>query len=136
MTDFKAILQNKDLKATHQRLVILEELEKSKHIDIDKLYSLVIENCPTLSKATLYRNLNDLVLKEIVTEVKLPNQKNRYETTKLPHIHLVCKKCGSIEDETIDISFLLNEVSKYSNFQIETSSISLEGICKECLTKV
>ncbi|MCK5110058.1 MAG: transcriptional repressor [Arcobacteraceae bacterium] len=136
MTDFKTILQHKDLKATHQRLVILEELEKAKHIDIDKLYNLVISSCPTLSKATLYRNLNELVSKDIITEVKVANQKNMYETTKLPHIHLICKKCGSIEDEVIDTTFLLNEVSKHRNFQIEASSISLSGICEKCLTKV
>ncbi|MEA1914463.1 MAG: transcriptional repressor [Campylobacterota bacterium] len=133
MTNFKTILQDKDLKATHQRLVILEELEKAKHIDIDNLYDLVISSCPTLSKATLYRNLNDLVLKNIVTEVKVPDQKNMYETTKLPHIHLVCKKCRSVEDENIDTSFLLSEVSRHSHFKIEASSISLSGICEKCL---
>lgn len=135
MTNFKNILQAKDLKATHQRLVILNELEKSKHIDIDKLYDLVIINSPTLSKATLYRNLNDLVIKDIVTEVKLPNQKNKYETTKLPHIHLVCKECGSIVDDTVDISFLLKEVYKHTHFKIETSTISLGGVCEKCLIK-
>lgn len=135
MTNFKTILQNKGLKATHQRLVILDELEKSKHIDMDKLYDLITINCPTLSKATLYRNLNDLVLKDIVTEVKLPNQKNQYEITKLPHIHLVCKKCNSVVDDIVDISFLLNEVYKHTHFQVETSSISLGGICEECLNK-
>ncbi|MEA3498403.1 MAG: transcriptional repressor [Campylobacterota bacterium] len=133
MTDFKIILQSNDLKATHQRLVILNELEKSKHIDIDKLYELVTVNCPTLSKATLYRNLNDLILKNIVSEVQFSNQKKLYEITKTPHIHLVCKKCDSIIDKTIDTSSLFNEVSKNSNFQIETSSISLSGICEECL---
>lgn len=100
---------------------------------MDKLYDLITINCPTLSKATLYRNLNDLVLKDIVTEVKLPNQKNQYEITKLPHIHLVCKECGAIIDNMIDISFLLKEVSKHSDFKIETSSISLGGICEKCL---
>ena len=105
------------------------------YYNIDKLYNLVISKCPTLSKATLYRNLNDLILKDIVTEVKVPNQKNMYETTKIPHIHLICKECGRIVDDMVDLSFLVNEVSKHSKFKIETSSVSLIGICEECLIK-
>jgi Fe2+ or Zn2+ uptake regulation protein len=134
MTNFKIILQNNDLKATHQRLVILQELEKSGHIDIDTLYSLVIASCQTLSKATLYRNLNDLIAKNIVTELKAVNQKKIYEIAKKPHIHLVCKKCNTIIDEDINTSTIFDKVLKHNDFHLETTSISLFGICKNCFS--
>jgi Fur family peroxide stress response transcriptional regulator len=133
MTNFKDILQSKELKATHQRLIILEELENLEHVEIDKLYEHIIIKLPTLSKATLYRNINELVSKDIISEVKISNQKNLYEITKVPHIHLVCNKCNNIIDDMIDISTLLDEITKYSHFKIESSSMIFNGICQKCL---
>jgi len=133
MISFKNILKNKELKATHQRLVILEELEKLEHVEVDSLYDNVTLRIPTLSKATLYRNINELIFKNIITEVKIANKKNLYEITKTPHIHLVCKVCNCVVDDMVDISNLLEKITKHSSFVIESSSIVFSGICEKCL---
>ena len=135
MDKLKQVLQNNDLKATHQRLCILDTLEKKGHIDIDNLFELVSKQYPTISKATLYRNINELIDKNIVVEVKIPHQKNRYEIKKEPHIHLVCKYCGEVIDDIIDISSLINNIKQTKQFQVESSSILFEGVCKNCTNK-
>lgn len=51
MEHFKALLQANQLKSTHQRLAILEAIERFGHIDIDTLYTTIrksIRPCPKL----------------------------------------------------------------------------------------
>jgi len=133
MLDFKEILKNKELKATQQRLVILNQLDILKHIDIDGLYENIIDKLPTLSKATLYRNINELIEKNIINEIKVNNKKTLYEITKEPHIHLVCKVCGSVMDNMCDISPLEEKISSKSDFKIESSNVIFNGTCHNCL---
>lgn len=82
MEHFKALLQANQLKSTHQRLAILEAIERFGHIDIDTLYTTITQKYPTMSKATLYRNINDLMSFSILEEVKLPHQKQTLRDKK------------------------------------------------------
>ncbi len=56
-----------------------------------------------------------------------------YEITKMPHIHLVCKICNKIIDKTVNTKYIIEEATKGYDFKVEESSISLVGICPECL---
>jgi len=134
MEKYKDILKASNLKSTHQRLAILDSIETFGHIDIDTLFDAIIRKYPTMSKATLYRNINDLLACHILEEVKLPHQKQQYEIKKIPHIHLLCNQCGSVEDMFIDTTPLLESISFQSDFTINTSFIVMNGICKACKT--
>ena len=135
MEHFRALLQANQLKSTHQRLAILEAIERFGHIDIDTLYTTITQKYPTMSKATLYRNINDLMSFSILEEVKLPHQKQHYEIKKVPHVHLICTKCGGIEDIFIETKPLLETISLQSGFQIQKSFIVMNGVCKRCSGK-
>lgn len=82
MERFKDVLKASNLKSTHQRLAILDSIDQFGHIDIDTLFDVIIRKYPTMSKATLYRNINDLINFHILEEVKLPHQKQQYEIKK------------------------------------------------------
>ena len=133
MIDFKTILKEKNLKATHQRLAILETMNSLKHVSIENLYDLLLTTYPTLSKATIYRNVKELIAIGLITEIKIPEMPTNYEISKMPHIHLVCKICNKIEDKIVDTKCLIDEATKDIGFKIEKSSISLVGVCSECL---
>ncbi len=132
MIDFKTILQKRNLKATHQRLAILETMNTLKHVSIENLYDLLLAKYPTLSKATIYRNVKELITIGIITEIKIPDMPTNYEITKMPHIHLVCKICNKIEDKIVDTKCLIDEATKDIGFVTEKSSISLVGVCSKC----
>ena len=70
----------------------------------------------------------------IIDEVKLPNQKQRYELIKKPHIHLVCEKCGDITDIHFDSSIqqLKKDCETQMHYKIKDTSIVLLGICEHC----
>lgn len=132
MERFKDVLKASNLKSTHQRLAILDCIDSFGHIDIDAIYEQIVPKYPSMSKATLYRNINDLISFHILEEVKLPNQKQQYEIKKVPHIHLLCTHCSKVEDVFVETKPLLEAVTLNSGFTISNSFIVMNGTCKEC----
>jgi len=126
------LLREHNLKATSQRLSILEMIERYGHIDIESLFEKLHATFPTLALATLYRNINDLVQKGIVSEVKLPHQKQKYEITKDEHAHLLCDTCGMIEDATIDTSSLSEQIKNQYGYDVQSCTIVLNFTCPHC----
>ena len=127
------LLKKHNLKVTPQRLVIVESLYEKGHINIDDLYTILKVNFETISLATIYKNIHIMSDKHLIQEVKIPNEKNVYELVKDEHSHLVCIKCHSITDVTLDTDRLVKEASKLGEFQINNSAIVLNGICKKCV---
>ena len=100
--EFLTVLKERGLKATPQRVAVLKELDKKTHPSMEEMYSNIKEDNPTISLATIYKNVNLLKEQGIVIEINMPNGKMRYDYLSYPHIHLVCKCCGCIEDLDYD----------------------------------
>lgn len=134
MNNYTVLLKDYDLKVTPQRIAIVEELYNNGHMNIDDLYKKLLEKFPTISLATIYKNVNAMIEKVFLSEVKIPNSKSVYELTKSEHAHLVCDECGKIEDITLDVSSVLNEVETSSSFRVSNTNIVFSGLCS-CCTK-
>ena len=132
MSNYTNLLKEYDLKVTPQRVAIVEELYKNGHMNIDDLYKKLLSKFPSISLATIYKNINAMIEKVFLSEVKIPNTKSVYELVKTEHAHLVCSCCGAIEDIKLDPSSILNEVSTLSSFKIDSTNIVLSGICPKC----
>lgn len=104
MNDFINLLKTKELKATPQRISVLKELGKKTHPTIDDLYEALRKENPSMSLATVYKNLATLKEKGVVIEVNTAEGKMRYDIYSKPHIHLICQRCGAIEDVDYDKS--------------------------------
>ena len=96
------LLKMKELKATPQRISVLKELDKKTHPTIDDLYESLRKENPSMSLATVYKNLSTLKEKGIVIEINVTDGKMRYDIYSKPHIHLVCQQCSNIEDSDYD----------------------------------
>ena len=125
-------LQEHQLKATPQRLLIVENLDKHGHMNIDDLYIKLKKSFPSLSLATIYKNINLMIEKLFISEVKIPNQKSVYELTKAEHAHMVCASCGTIMDVTLDIAPLAHQAQNLTHFQITEANVVLSGLCPNC----
>jgi len=125
-------LQKYNLKITPQRLEIVDILYKDGHTNIDNLYDKLKQKFPTLSLATVYKNLNLMCEKDFVSEVKIPNQKSVYELTKTEHAHIVCVKCGTILDLILNTDDLVTNIKTTTDYDILSSVIVLNGICPRC----
>ena len=132
MNNYTNLLKEYDLKVTPQRVAIVEELFKNGHMNIDDLYKKLLSKFPSVSLATIYKNINAMVEKVFLSEVKIPNSKSVYELVKTEHAHLACSSCGYIEDIILDASALLEEVPKLSSFKVNSTNIVLSGLCSKC----
>ncbi len=131
--DYITILQNHNLKVTPQRLEIVDILYRNGHINIDDLYKSLQNKFPSLSLATVYKNINTMCDKLFLSEVKIPHQKNVYELLKKEHAHVVCSKCNTIKDINLDTLSIINQAKELSHYDLNESSIVFNGICPNCL---
>ena len=127
---YQKILKDSGLKATHQRLAILDEIERFGHVQMETLFETLHTLYPTLALGTLYRNISELKAKYIIKEVQVDNQKVYYETIKAQHQHFICKECHDVQDVMIDSDTINAQFSK--SVQIDRVDIAIYGICKKC----
>jgi len=135
---FKKIIQKlreNHHKITPQRLAIVKILAQSKgHPSVENIYGKIKQDFPTMSLATVYRNI--VLIKSLgeVLELGFPDGSNRYDGNKpYPHPHLICIKCKKIVDPDLDsLDDMKNEVANETGFKILNHRLDFFGICSSC----
>ena len=128
MKDVKNLLEESTLKITPQRLAILKELENQGHAGIDEIYEKIKELFPTISLATIYKNMNSLKEEGIITEICI-HQKPKYELLKDEHAHFICKNCGKVYDVPLSKKIIKEVNEQFPNSQKE---LYIYGMCEDC----
>ena len=137
MQRYAGLLKDHGLKATFQRMHILHVIDEAGHMAIEDIYEQVIKIHPSLSLATIYKNIELMVEKGVLVEVPIVGKKSKYELTKEDHIHLVCTECGMVEDKMCAdrTESIFHELSQHEHFQLHKRQINLYGICEACQAK-
>jgi len=130
--NYELLLREHDLKVTPQRLGILSLMQREGHLNVEELFILIKKQFSSISLATLYKNINAMLKSSLITEIKIPQHKSKYEIAKEPHIHLLCQKCDEFIDVSVNIDTLVDEASMKSHYQLMDSSIVLCGVCEKC----
>ncbi len=125
-------LKDRGLKATPQRLILLNIIEECGHVDIEFLYKRLKETIPTISISTVYNNVKKLQDAGIIKEVSISAFKPLYETNISEHIHLVCIKCRKIIDFYVDKEEIKKFFSSITKKEILSFEITLFYLCEEC----
>ena len=133
---FRNYIQEKGLRNTQQREVILDEfLSADRHITVDELFNVIKEKNPEIGYATVHRNLSLLCESGIADEMKIGRQKTRYEPKleREHHDHLICMKCGRfIEVHDIKIEKLQDKLAEANDFRPVRHKLEIYGYCREC----
>lgn len=118
---------------TIQKIKIMNYLSSvDTHPNAEQVYNEVKKEVPTITLATVYRNLNILAEEGKILKLEINNEFH-FDADLKNHQHCVCKNCGKIYDnfqEDIDnyaINHVNNEVFDASDVQI-----IFFGLCKEC----
>ena len=127
------------LRITPQRKALLQTLVKGKsvHFTPYQLFEEAKKTCPELGLATVYRCLALFARLGLVREIQLKKGLTHYEFIgpkgKPQHCHLVCKKCGQVEelDGLLSRRFL-DEVDRRIGFLITDYSCQFYGYCSKC----
>ena len=119
---------------TYQKTLIKEiVLNSCAHPSADAVYDKVKENCPNVSKATVYRVLSDLADKGEVFRVKVLDGPDRFDKTLHKHYHVKCSVCGKVVDTGYACNETIEEIAeKDCEFKITGHEIIFEGICPDC----
>jgi Fur family ferric uptake transcriptional regulator len=132
--DYERILKDKKYIVTSTRLAVLETFYKNdKPINAEFICKKLKGK---INEATVYRILSSFEKKGILRKVDLRKDFIYFELNNDHHHHLICTKCGEIEEfkENIDIEKLLEKVveesKKFKN--IREHSLELFGYCKVC----
>ena len=121
---------------TVQRQIVLQTvLRMHDHPTADAVYAAVAAAHPSISKATVYRNLNQLAGQGEIRRVPVPNGADRYDFNTVEHYHVRCTRCGRVYDVFMPpLEHLLEWVEDASGVEIQRFEILFEGVCRDCRT--
>ncbi|MBZ4666672.1 Fur family transcriptional regulator [Mahella sp.] len=137
---FYRLLKENNLRITPQRKVILEILYNCRghHLGAENIYELLTakDNDKKIGLATVYRTLELFEKIGIVSRLSMENSPARYELVmynKLMHHHLICLKCGQLEelDDSIAEEFK-NRILEDKGFEVADKSMKIYGYCSNC----
>jgi len=130
----EVVLRDMGCKVTPQRLAIYEVLKNcNMHPTAETIYNIISSDYPTMSLATVYTTLDLLKETGIIQELNIAGNTSRYDVISKPHPHILCTKCGRIEN--MDISLPKNMVSKakkISGYDIQSFQLYFFGVCPYC----
>lgn len=133
--DCRDELNDVSLRATPARVALMHLFESAdKPLDVQTMIDFLEKKDIKTDPATVFRIINMFSEKGLVKQIQLNEGKFRYELSgKADHHHLVCIKCGSIEDITdCAISDLEHDIKKKKGFMVTHHSLEFFGLCKLC----
>ena len=128
-------LREKKYKITPQRLAILKILSTSAgHPSVEKIYERLKNDFPTMSLATVYKNIS--IVKDIgeVLELSFGDESNRYDgNNPSPHPHVICTRCKKIIDPELEgLKDFSDEIVRKTGFWVSSHRIDFFGLCPDC----
>lgn len=125
-------LNKSGLKATHQRVAVLDTLWKTKtHPSAEELYKIIIKQYPTISLATVYKTLESFKEVGLVKIIKTDCDYLRYDAITNDHFHLYNPVENKLEDYyDDDLKRIIDEYfrnKKINNFEIKEINLQLIG---------
>ena len=128
----KERLMEAGLKATHQRLVILDALQDSRqHPTAEQVYATIKPGNPTISLATVYKTLETFVENDLIHKVSTREGQMRYDPVLDNHGHIFCANTHEIVDyydeELEDLITEFFKKKKVSNLKIKNITLQING---------
>lgn len=127
-------LKTTGVRITPQRHAILAYLVESMgHPTADDIYRALEPKFPSMSVATVYNNLKMFIEAGMVRELTYGDNSSRFDANVSDHYHVICEKCGKIEDFSYpSLADVEREAEKSTGFQVNGLRMELYGICKSC----
>ncbi|HVZ24383.1 MAG TPA: Fur family transcriptional regulator [Vicinamibacterales bacterium] len=126
------------LRLTPQRDVLLHALAETKgHPTADDLFKTVRRRLPTVSHATVYRNVHELVDAGLIGTLERSGAAVQFEMNPEHHHHFLCGRCGQVWDVYLDqVAVKVNtRRSPLSGFQIDRRDVQMHGVCARCRSR-
>lgn len=122
------------MKYSMQRELVLKTLQQNVvHPTAEQVYEILRKDLPSISLATVYRNLNLLAANGTIRKIEGLDGKVHFDHNTHPHYHFICTKCNKVYDIPYDIApDLAEQVLDRTGLVVESYDISFKGVCKGC----
>lgn len=129
---------------TIQRKLVLEAVFNLRnHPTAEDIYQEIAKSHKSISRGTVYRNLNLLVEEGQINKVSLYDGADRFDYHLDKHNHVKCTVCEqlfdtptSTEDAMDEIIELNRKIAQSFDFNITGYEIIFSGICPNCKEKM
>ncbi len=120
------------LKSSKQRDAVLANLQsRYDHPTAEDVYLAVKDVIPSISLATVYRNLKLLESEGLILKVPTGDS-DRFDGHTHSHYHFTCIGCRKVLDLDIDPEVSLNSLPRDFNGTVTSHSLMFYGICPDC----
>ena len=119
---------------TIQRTLVLEAVNRLRcHATADQIYDEIRKDHPSISRATVYRNLNLLAEMGQVRRWEIPGSADCFDHICANHCHVKCAVCGRLFDVDMDfVSGLEQGIRDDHGFAFTGYDILFHGVCPAC----
>lgn len=130
-------LRDVGLKVTLPRMKILEIMEREtneRHLNAEQVYKILLSENEEIGLATIYRVLTQFEAAGLGSRHHFEGGNSVFELNKgQHHDHLVCVKCGQVDEFTDDIiEDRQNQIAKGLGYDLTDHSLYLYGLCPNC----
>jgi Fur family ferric uptake transcriptional regulator len=133
---FDEFLRSRGMRNTVPRRRIVEQVfHRHEHFDADTLLAeLAAAGSARVSRATVYRTLNELVEAGLLREMQLAGRTVYEHDYGYPqHDHLYCQKCQKlIEFSSDEVKRIREAVAREHRFRSQGHRLIIYGVCAEC----
>ncbi len=125
-------------RLTPHRAAVLDVLRSRRyHPTAAEVFRMVRRRRPGVSFATIYNALNWLTGKGLIAELQFGDEASRYDSFTEPHEHLICTRCGALED--IELGLPADFWTRSRNlgrrrfgYQVQSYRLEFLGLCSRC----
>ena len=123
-------------KITMQRIAVCTALVGHHgHPTASQIWHSVHKAHPSISQATVYNTIAALEELRLIKRLEIAGDEHtHYDLDLAPHVNVVCKRCGRIDDVYTDtLEALLGLVAARSGFSLDPGEgMIVYGLCAEC----
>ena len=136
-TDSAALLRQRGIQVTAQRLAVLRAVAGQPHITADAVAEVVRTEIGAISLQSVYDALSLLVSQGLIRRIQPAGSPARFEDRVGDnHHHLICRICGRVVDVDCAVGSApcLTPLSG-RGYEIDEAEVAYWGRCPDCLER-
>jgi Fur family transcriptional regulator, stress-responsive regulator len=134
-TDSAALLRERGIQVTAQRLAVLRAVSGQPHITADAVAEVVRGEIGAISLQSVYDALALLVSEKLIRRIQPSGSPARFEDRVGDnHHHLICRTCGRVVDVDCAVGAIpCLTPSNGRGYEIDEAEVAYWGRCPDCL---
>ncbi len=119
---------------TAQKQAIFSLLSSRRdHPSATQMYEDLKEKFPSLSRATVYRVLNNAADEGLILRIHVGTE-DHFDGAQEGHCHIICTNCNDIYDAPFPKE-AISSLEKESGYKVSDRHVEFYGLCPKCAKK-